>query len=118
MEEIPDNLGEVSEIELALNLASQANMTPEEFEIVDKRGMMLQDEKGRLAYAEEKGKTEGKLEHAIALIMRQLKKRFGEIPEKISSQIQSLSIEDLDSLGEDFLDFNSLEDLANWLKSR
>ncbi len=50
--------------------------------------------------------------------MRQLKKRFGEIPEEISGQIQSLSIEDLESLGEDFLDFNSLEDLANWLKSR
>ncbi|MDJ1176088.1 Rpn family recombination-promoting nuclease/putative transposase [Roseofilum capinflatum] len=110
LEEVPENLGEVSEIELALNLASQANMTPEEFEIVDKRGMMLQDERGRVAYAEQKG---GK-----RLIMRLLKKRFGEIPEEISSQIESLSIEELESLGEDFLDFNSLEDLANWLKDR
>lgn len=120
LEEIPENLGEVSEIELALNLASQANMTPEEFEIVDKRGMMLQDERGRITYAEEKGrkegKEEGKLEQAIALIMRQLKKRFGEIPEEISGKIESLSIEDLDSLGEDIFDLNSLEDLASWLK--
>lgn len=126
LEEVPEGLGEVSEIEFALNLASQANMTPEEFEIVDKRGMMLQDEKGRVAYAEEKGrkegkeegKEEGKLEQAIALIMRLLKKRFGEIPEEISGKIESLSVEDLESLGEDFLDFNSLEDLANWLKRR
>jgi predicted transposase/invertase (TIGR01784 family) len=110
LEEVPENLGEVSEIELALNLASQANMTPEEFEIVDQRGMMLQDERGRITYAEEKG---GK-----RLIMRLLKKRFGVIPEEISSQIESLSIEELESLGEDFLDFNSLEDLANWLKDR
>jgi predicted transposase/invertase (TIGR01784 family) len=110
LEEVPENLGEVSEIELALNLASQVNMTPEEFEIVDQRGMMLQDERGRITYAEEKG---GK-----RLIMRLLKKRFGVIPEEISSQIESLSIEELESLGEDFLDFNSLEDLANWLKDR
>lgn len=110
LEEIPENLGEVSEIELALHLASQANMTPEEFEIVDKRGMMLQDERGRLAYAEQKGGNR--------LIMRQLKKRFGELPEEISGQIESLSIEELDSLGEDIFDFKSLEDLANWLKGR
>ena len=110
LEEIPEGLGEVSEIELALNLASQANMTPEEFEIVDKRGMMLQDERGRITYAEQKGGNR--------LIMRLLKKRFGELTEEISGQIESLSIEDLESLGEDFLDFNSLEDLANWLKGR
>ncbi len=110
LEEIPENLREVSEIELALNLASQANMTPEEFEIVDKRGMMLQDERGRITYAEQKGGNR--------LIMRLLKKRFGELTEEISGQIESLSIEDLESLGEDFLDFNSLEDLANWLKGR
>ncbi|MBP0031238.1 DUF4351 domain-containing protein, partial [Roseofilum sp. Guam] len=108
LEEIPENLGEVSEIELALNLASQANMTPEEFEIVDRRGMMLQDERGRITYAEEKG---GK-----RLIMRLLKKRFGEIPDEISRQIESLSIENLEDLGEEILDFKGLEDLVNWLK--
>lgn len=50
--------------------------------------------------------------------MRQLKKRFGEIPVTISSQVEDLSIEDLESLGEDFLDFNSLEDLLSWLEKR
>ena len=108
LEEIPENLGEVSEIEWALNLASQANMTPEEFEIVDRRGMMLQDERGRITYAEEKG---GK-----RLIMRLLKKRFGETPDEISRQIESLSIENLEDLGEEILDFKGLEDLVNWLK--
>jgi len=46
LEDIPDTLGEVSEIKLALYLASQTNMTVEEFEVIDRRGMMLQDEKG------------------------------------------------------------------------
>ncbi|WP_375340103.1 DUF4351 domain-containing protein [Okeania sp. KiyG1] len=50
--------------------------------------------------------------------MRQLKKRFGEIPEAISSQIEDLSVADLDNLGEDFLDFNNLEDLLSWLQER
>ncbi len=51
---IPDNLGEFLEIEMALNIANQVNMTVEELEIVERRGMMLQDEKGRITYAEEK----------------------------------------------------------------
>ncbi len=50
--------------------------------------------------------------------MRQLKKCFGEISVTISSQVEDLSIENLESLGEDFLDFKSLEDLLSWLEKR
>ena len=122
LDRIPESLAEVSEIEFALQLANQANMTVEELDIVDRRGMMLQDEKGRITYAEEigrkAGKEEGRLTEAMALIMRQLKKRFGDIPARISRQVEDLSVEDLESLGEDFLDFNSLEDLSGWLEVR
>ncbi|MFP4124289.1 Rpn family recombination-promoting nuclease/putative transposase [Coleofasciculus sp.] len=114
LDSIPESLAEVSEIELALQLANQANMTVEELDIVDRRGMMLQDEKGRITYAEEKGR----LTEALALIMRQLKKRFGDIPAMLSRQVEDLSLEDLESLGEDFLDFNSLADLSSWLEER
>lgn len=114
LEDIPESLGEVSEIKFALNLANQANMTVEELDIVDRRGMMLQDEKGRIIYAEQKGEQQGE----SRLILRLLKKRFGEINEETSSEIQNLSIEDLESLGEDFLEFDSLEDLENWLMER
>ncbi|NET58033.1 MAG: Rpn family recombination-promoting nuclease/putative transposase, partial [Symploca sp. SIO2E6] len=55
LDAIPESLGEVSEIELALNIANQAKMTVEELEAVDRRGIMLQDEKGRIAYAREEG---------------------------------------------------------------
>ncbi len=116
LQEIPENLGSVSEIKLALNLANQVNMTLEEFEIVDRRGMMLQDERGKLTYAEEKGREKGKFEQTLTLIVRQLKKRFGEIPDAIINQIETLSLENLEQLSEDFLDFNSQEDLENWLK--
>ncbi|MGK7925662.1 MAG: Rpn family recombination-promoting nuclease/putative transposase [Spirulina sp.] len=125
LESIPETLGKVAEIELALNLASQANMTVEEFEIVDRRAIMLQDEKGKIAYAEEQGRKkgreqgrqQGRQEGEIALILRLLKKRFGEIPVEISSKIEALSIERLETLGEDFLDFKNVEDLENWLLS-
>ncbi len=52
----PKRLGEINEIELALNIANQAKMTVEELEAVDRRGIMLQDEKGRIDYPREAGK--------------------------------------------------------------
>ncbi len=52
---------------------------------------------------------------AIALVMRQIKKRFGEIPAEISSQVESLFLKDLERLTEDIFDFNSLEDFSNLL---
>lgn len=124
LDEIPKNLGEISEIRFALNLANQANMTVEELEIVDRRGVMLQDERGRITYAEERGrekgriegKIEGKIEQSVVLIIKLMKKRFKEIPEDIIRQIESLSLENLEVLGEDFLDFKSVKDLENWLK--
>ncbi|MEQ9548709.1 MAG: Rpn family recombination-promoting nuclease/putative transposase [Coleofasciculus sp. G3-WIS-01] len=118
LEDIPETLGQVSEIELALNLANQATMTPEELDIVDRRGMLLQDEKGRITYAKEEGKEEGRLQQTIALVIRQLNKRFGEISGAITSQVENLPLAELERLGEDFLDFTSLEDLVNWLEGR
>ncbi|HEY9705805.1 MAG TPA: Rpn family recombination-promoting nuclease/putative transposase [Allocoleopsis sp.] len=118
LQEIPENLGQVSEIKFALNLANQANMTVEELEVVDKRGMMLQDERGKLTYAEEKGEEKGRIKEAIALIKRLLKKRFGEISATTNSKIENLSLENLEQLGDDLLDFDSMENLENWLQER
>jgi predicted transposase/invertase (TIGR01784 family) len=122
LQEIPERLGEVSEIELALNIANQANMTVEELELVERRAMILQDERGRLTYAIEEGREEGReqgrVTEAIALVMRLLKKRFGEISEVITSQIENLSVQNLENLAEDLLDFNSLADLERWLERR
>ncbi len=122
LDAIPESLGEVEEIEMALNIANSVNMTPEELEIVEQRGIALQDEKGRITYAEQqgeaKGEAKGRLSEAIALVIRLLKKRFGEIPGTITTQVEGLLLEDLESLTEDILDFNSLEDLESWLKER
>ena len=126
LHDIPPKLGAVSEIESALHIANQAGMSPEELEIADRRAIALQDEKGKITYAEEKGRQEGRQEgrkegrknEAIAFIMRLLKKRFGELSLKMISKIENLTIEKLENLGEDFLDFNNITDLENWLNQQ
>lgn len=50
--------------------------------------------------------------------MRLLKKRFGEITVAITSQVENLSLADLESLTEEILDFQSLQDLESWLEDR
>ena len=61
-----------------------------------------------------KGKAEGRQEEAIALILRQLKRRFNTIPAEIEVKINDLTIEKIEELGEALLDFQEEEDLINW----
>ncbi len=65
--------------------------------------------------AREEGLEEG---HAN-LIVRQLKKRFGqEVSEEMRAQIESLPLATLENLGEALLDFTSLADLQPWLDAQ
>ena len=75
---------------------------------------MLQDEKGRITYAEQKGEQKGE----SRLIMRLRKKRFGEIDAAITSKIEDLPLAYLESLTEDIFYFQSLQDLESWLENR
>ncbi|WP_308256032.1 DUF4351 domain-containing protein [Geminocystis sp. GBBB08] len=50
-----------------------------------------------------------------ALIIRQLTKKLGVINADLQSQVKALNIDDLETLAEDFLDFNSIEHLQKWL---
>ncbi|MCU0570387.1 MAG: DUF4351 domain-containing protein [Oculatellaceae cyanobacterium Prado106] len=52
-----------------------------------------------------------------SLILRQLNRRVGEIPAPTLEQIQALSLEQLESLGEALLDFTSIADLTQWLNN-
>ena len=60
-------------------------------------------------------KLEGKQEEAASLVLRLLVRRFGEIPQNLAQQIRELPIDDVETLGEALLDFQSLSDLVNWL---
>ena len=115
-DEIPENLGEVAEIEQAFNIANFINTTPEELEIVENRGIGMQDERGRITYAEQQGEAIGRLNQTIPLIKLLITQRFGEVSETINSQIEGLPLADVEDLVKVFLTFNSLADLESWLQ--
>ncbi|MGB3401322.1 MAG: DUF4351 domain-containing protein [Microcoleaceae cyanobacterium] len=50
-----------------------------------------------------------------SLILLLLTRKLGEINPEIRSQIESLSLQELEALAEAFLDFSTLEDLIIWL---
>jgi predicted transposase YdaD len=60
---------------------------------------------------------EGKLEEGQSLIVRQLTRRVGILPSETRSQVESLSLDQLESLGEALLDFSGSSDLELWLRS-
>jgi len=63
----------------------------------------------------QQGEQEGEQKGEVSLILRLLTRRFGEIQLPIKQQIQSLSISQLELLGESLLDFSELQDLVNYL---
>ncbi|MEH2313659.1 MAG: DUF4351 domain-containing protein [Nostoc sp.] len=68
--------------------------------------------------AKEEGRQEGRQEGKEDLILRLLNRRIGEIDASLIGQIKSLSIEQLENLGEALLDFFSVADLETWLNQQ
>ncbi len=60
-----------------------------------------------------KGRREGRAEEALALVLRQLRKRFAL--QNSDPRLTNLSLEQLEQLSEDLLDFDSAADLDSWL---
>lgn len=69
------------------------------------------EEKGRL-----EGEQTGALKEAQTLILRQLTRRIGDVAPEAQSQVQALSLAQLESLGEALLDFAEAGDLVQWLE--
>jgi predicted transposase YdaD len=67
--------------------------------------------------ASAEGEERGILKGEQALILRLLTRRIGKVAPKMETQIQSLSLTQLESLGEALLDFSSPTDLTNWLQN-
>ncbi len=61
----------------------------------------------------EEGIQEGE-QREKSLVLRQLAKRVGELPQDVRQQVESLSLEQLENLGEALLDFSSMADLDAW----
>jgi hypothetical protein len=65
----------------------------------------------RIGY--ERGEQEGEQR----LILRLLQRRVGELSPELQERIQSLSLNQLETLGEALLDFTGMEDLLKWLQT-
>lgn len=59
---------------------------------------------------------EAKEEGERTIVLRLLNRRVGNIPDTLVSQIQALSVEQLEALGDALLDFSTLADLEGWLQ--
>jgi hypothetical protein len=66
----------------------------------------------------QQGLQQGRQQEALSLIIRQLNRRFGVLTPQLQERIQSLSVADLEDLGEALLDFSAVADLEAWLGDR
>ena len=68
-----------------------------------------------------KGLTEGEIlgikKGEANLVLKLLNRRIGLISPEFEQKIRDLSLEQLESLGEALLDFQTLDDLINWFYS-
>ncbi|GAB1545051.1 DUF4351 domain-containing protein [Scytonema sp. NUACC21] len=79
----------------------------------------FQEEIGKLKESEREGVMEivtSWTEQATrSLVLKQLNRQVGQLPETITEQVKTLSVPQLEALGEALLDFTSLADLETWL---
>ncbi len=67
-----------------------------------------------LAEGEVKGETQGRVKEARGLVIRQLTRKLGNVNANLLVKIEALSLERVESLGEDLLDFTSIANLEQW----
>ncbi|RUR85685.1 hypothetical protein PCC6912_05100 [Chlorogloeopsis fritschii PCC 6912] len=67
-------------------------------------------------YILQKGEQRGEQRGALKYTLRLVNRRFGKIDSVITERLQGLSTEQLESLGEECLDFSNVSDLVAWLE--
>lgn len=65
-----------------------------------------------------KGVKQGLQQGELDLALRQLRRKFGELPDRLVKKIKALSLKRLEAFGEALLDFQSLDDVAVWLSPK
>jgi hypothetical protein len=58
---------------------------------------------------------EAREDEGRSLIIRQLTRKLGDIPASLRCRIDTLTLDQLNQLGEDLLDFQTPSDLETWL---
>ncbi|MEM6434162.1 MAG: DUF4351 domain-containing protein [Cyanobacteria bacterium P01_D01_bin.115] len=113
LQAIPNEMETVPALRQAFEFANQSNLTPEELEDLEHREMFIHDQRNAIKRALNQGREEGER----SLILRQLSRQVGSLPDGVRAQLDQLSVEALAELGEALLDFAGLDDLQDWLQA-
>ncbi|WP_199192121.1 DUF4351 domain-containing protein [Chlorogloea sp. CCALA 695] len=62
------------------------------------------------------GRAEGRTAEGKALVLKQLTRKLGSLLDEVTAKVSNLSLERLEALAEDLLDFTSTADLESWLR--
>ena len=66
----------------------------------------------------QQGVKQGIQQGELDLALRLLRRKFGELPDRLVKKIKALSLKRLEAFGEALLDFQSLEDVTVWLSPK
>jgi predicted transposase YdaD len=66
----------------------------------------------------QQGERKGREEERVSITLKFLTRRVGNLSPEIAAQVQALSLDKLEVLGEALLDFSELDDLVNWLSAQ
>ena len=65
----------------------------------------------------EEGLEKGREQGSITLLLRMLTRRCGQLPGDVEQAINQLTLAESQALGDALFDFQTIEDLKNWLKT-
>ena len=79
------------------------------------QSILREGEERGLEQGLEQGLIEGRAAEGKALVLKQLTRKLGNLSPELSAKVSDLSLERLEALAEDLLDFTSMADLESWL---
>jgi predicted transposase YdaD len=83
----------------------------EGLQIGKQEGLQIGEQRG-LQIGEQRGEQRGQ----VAMLLRQLNRKFGKVSVRAKSQISKLSVEQLEELGEAIFDLETTASLNAWLR--
>jgi predicted transposase/invertase (TIGR01784 family) len=116
LEEPPLPLQENVFIQL-FEVAQITSFSQEERDAYENSLKYYRDMNGVIETAREEGREEGLQEGKRSLLVKQLSRKLGAIPDEIKVLLSHLAPAQLDVLSEVLFDLENLEDLDNWLKN-
>jgi predicted transposase/invertase (TIGR01784 family) len=106
-------------LELLYNLQKNLNINQQietdDRELVMRLAPLYQEDREK---ARQEGRQQGQQLGEQQIILRLLNRRFGGLGLSVIEQIQGLSIDELESLGDVLLDFSEVGDLEVWLREK